>query len=136
MKEAHNKNIRKIDLHFRKKLQELKSEINAYEELCEEKKKAIGRLQQLRENETDNYEKTRILLDLNAVENDYETTKEKKKSLVEQYKQVRSMHKTIQRAIEERFADGFVEGVRQTVKANKKRIEIPKSYPLNKKYSL
>lgn len=121
MKEAHNKNIRKIDLHFRKKLQELKSEINAYEKLCEEKKKAIGRLQQLRENETDNYEKTRILLDLNAVENDYENAKEKKKSLVEQYKQVRSMHKTIQRAIEERFADGFVEGVRQTVKANKKK---------------
>ena len=117
-------------------MQELKSEINAYEELCEEKKKAIGRLQQLRENETDNYEKTRISLDLNAVENDYENAKEKKKSLVEQYKQVRSMHKTIQRAIEERFADGFVEGVRQTVRTNKKRIEIPKSYPLNKKYSL
>lgn len=134
MKEAHNKNIRKIDLHFRKKLQELKSEINAYEKLCEEKKKAIARLQQLRENETDNYEKTRILLDLNAVENDYENAKEKKKSLAEQYKQVRSMRKTIQRAIEGRFADGFVEGVRQTVKANKKRIEIPKSYLLNKKY--
>lgn len=136
MKEAHNKNIRKIDLHFRKKLQELKTEINAYEELCEEKKKAISRLQQFREKEKDNYEKTRILLDLNAVENDYENIKEKKKSLVKQYKQVRSMHKTIQRAIEERFADGFIEGVRQTVKSNKKRIEIPKAYPLNKIYLL
>lgn len=136
MKEAHNKNIRKIDLHFRKKLQELKTEIGKYEELCEEKKKAINRLQQFREKEKDNYEKTRILLDLNAVENDYENTKEKKKSLVEQYKQVRSMHKTIQRAIEERFTDGFIEGVRQTVKSNKKRIEIPKAYPLNKRYLL
>ena len=136
MKKTHNKNIKKIDQHFRKKLQELKTEINAYEELSEEKKKAIGRLQQFREKEKDNYEKTRMLIDMQTIEKDYEKAKDKKKSLVEEYKCIRSMHKTIQRAIEERFSDGFIEGVRQTVKTNKKRIDIPKAYPLIKRYLL
>lgn len=111
MSKPHNKNISKVDSHFQLKMLDLQSKIEKLQTQCDEKKRIIAKINEQRENETDIYVKSNLLEAAQTAVYNFTQLKIKKNELTKQYNEVKKMYKMIHRAIEERWQDGFNEGV-------------------------
>lgn len=110
MKKAHNKNISKVDTHFQHKMLDLQSKIEKLQMQCDDKKKTLAKLNEDL-NFTTGYCTDLLMETIHDTLNNYTSLKIKRNKLVEEYKEVKKMYNTIKRAIEERWQDGFNEGV-------------------------
>ena len=111
MSKVHNKNISKVDSHFQLKMLDLQLKIEKLQIQCDEKKRVIAKINEQRETETDIYIKSNLMEAAQTAVYNFTQLKIKKNELTEQYKEVKKMYKMIHRAIEERWQDGFNEGV-------------------------
>lgn len=111
MSKPHNKNISKVDSHFQLKMLNLQLKIEKLQIRCDEKKRVIAKINEQCKNETDIYVKSDLMEAIQTAVYNFTQLKIKKNELTKQYKEVKKMYKMIHRAIEERWQDGFNDGV-------------------------
>lgn len=113
MKKLKNRNVSLIDRYFANQMKDLKRqiEINSNQIKTWKKNLLTPWFKTYHENrgnsekETDIHNTILRILDMVKGEQKY------KKEMVEKYIELKKLHKTIHRAMEERWMDGFAEGV-------------------------
>lgn len=110
MSKAHNKNISKVESHFQLKMLDLQLRIEGLKCKCDDKKKILAELNE-KLKLTTGYNRDLLMETIHDALNNYTSLKIKRNKLVEEYKEVKKMYNTVKRAIEERWQDGFNEGV-------------------------
>lgn len=111
MSKPHNKNISKVESHFQLKMLDLHVKIERHQAQCDESKRVVADINEKLKTETDERRRGMLLSARQYAVTNIGELKAKKKELIAQYNEVKKMHKTIQRAIEERWQDGFNEGI-------------------------
>lgn len=111
MSKPHNKNISKVESHFQLKMLDLHVKIERHQAQSDESKRVVASINEKLKTETDERRRGMLLSARQYAVTNIGELKAKKKELIAQYNEVKKMHKMIQRAIEERWQDGFNEGV-------------------------
>lgn len=100
-----------MEKHFIDKINRMQKDIDELEALCFHGKMTMKELNKRLSNTNDPHVCGNILDNIDEVRWEYNRNKEKKVALIEQRKEIKKMYKTFQRAVEERWLDGFGEGV-------------------------
>lgn len=106
-----NTNISKMEKHFIGKINKMQEEIDELEALCFHKKATMKELNEMLDNTKDQHVRENIRERIEDTLLEYSRYKEEKVTLIEQRKEIKKLYKTYQRAVEERWLDGFGEGV-------------------------
>lgn len=112
MKKIKNINISKVERYYIEKLNSLKAKIDELEALCLHGKKTMKELNERLNNTNDPHVCGNILDRIDEVRWEYNRNKEKKVVVIERRKETKKLYKTIQRAFEERWLNGFADGVK------------------------
>ncbi len=110
-RKAKNTNISKMEKHFIDKIDRMQKDIDELEALCFHGKITMKELNERLSNTNDPHVCGNILDSIDEVRWEYNRNKEKKVALIKQRTEIKKMYKTFQRAVEERWLDGFGEGV-------------------------
>ena len=106
-----NTNVSKMEKHFIDKINRMQEEIDELEALCSHKKMTMKNLNEMLDNSKDPHVRENIRENIEDTLWEYNKYKEEKVTLIEQRKEIKKLYKTCQRAVEERWLDGFGEGV-------------------------
>lgn len=114
MSKPRNKNISNIDKYFLNKLNDLKERIDVKEsDIKSFKKFMLGSwFDAFKKIKGDSYKEEWHLEQINKLLGILKGDKQYRIELINEYCELKKMHKTLHRALEERWMDGFAEGVR------------------------
>ena len=109
-RKAKNTNISKMEKHFIDKIDRMQKDIDELEALCFHGKITMKELNERLSNTNDPHVREIIHEQIEEALRVYNKNKEEKVVLIKQRKEIKKMYKTFQRAVEERWLDGFGEG--------------------------
>ena len=109
-RKAKNANISKMEKHFIEKIDRMQKDIDELEALCFHGKTTMKELNGMMDSTNDPCVREAIHEKIENALREYSRHKEEKVALIEQRKEIKKMYKTFQRAVEERWMDGFGEG--------------------------
>ena len=100
-----------MEKHFIDKINRMQKDIDELEVLCFHGKITMKELNERLSNTKDPYVREIIHEQIEEALRVYNKNKEEKVVLIKQRKEIKKMYKTFQRAVEERWMNGFGEGV-------------------------
>ena len=106
-----NINISKMEKHFIDKINRMQEEIDELDALCFREKTTIKELNEMLDNAEDPHVRKNIREKIENALWRYSIHKEEKVTLIKHRKEIKKLYKTCQKAVEERWLDGFGEGV-------------------------
>lgn len=100
-----------MEKHFIDKINRMQKDIDELEALCFHGKTTMKKLNETLGNTKDPYVREDIHEQIEDTLREYSRNKEEKVVLIEQRKEIKKMYKTFKKALEERWMNGFEEGV-------------------------